>query len=337
MRKPKTQADVINTLEPQAIKAVDRVRARGMAQISQLWSDAKDQMKLAILHEYHRDFGADKWSLGIARAKGTLLRIERHISNVLNQFQADSTSIAAKSFRSVYREGVLRHAWILDQVTPESYDVNVPVTRMMRESAIQVYTGAAADQAWRDRWSNWLGAYQSALNQNIKLGAINASGPHEAADEVDDTKAGTPAYYLEDALSRVYQYQALSDYSQGITDLSESNPDMELEEIWQTRYNARVCDDCDANKGLTMDEADGDIPLHPNCECYWRLVPASFAELLQSGDIDDVELAKEMDGRNLVPDAMIIRNEAGEPAAKIIVSFEKWAEGFQNVIGTGAR
>ncbi len=331
----KHQDAVINDLEPKAQKAVDKVRTQALLRIDDMWDETKDVMKAMIAYEYRRDFGGDRWSLGMARAKGTLLRIERHVSQALNDFHARSVAVASKAFRSIYHEGVMRHAWILDQVTPGSYDVKIPTKRQFQEAGVNVYEGSEAGQIWRDRWSNWLGAYQSALNQNIRLGAINESDAEEATGEVDATKAGTPAYRIEDALDRVFQYQAATEYASALTDLSDANPDMGITEIWQTRYNARVCDDCDSQRGMTMDEAELDIPAHPNCECYWRLVPESFAELLRSGNAEDRALAEQMDAEGLVPSGMTILKDGQDVGAKMIVSYERWSAGMPKVIGAG--
>ena len=327
-----TQSQVIDDLEPRAIHAVDQVRATGAAAVRGLWREAKRDLRLLILHEYHRDFPGATWSLGLARAKGTLLRIERNNETILKRFTEESLSVAALAFRRVYRTAALRHAWILDQVTPESTTVKVPTKTGVAEAAVTVYTGADADLKWKERWNAWLGAYQSALNHNIRMNALNESSADDAAGEVDDTKAGSPAYDLEDALDRVYQYQALSSYSEALGDLADANPDMDVVEIWQTRYNARVCDDCDANRGLTVDDADGTIPLHPNCECYWRLVPKSFADLLADGDLSDQDLAEQLDALGVVPGGMAIRGDDGSVKAKAIISFERWLDGMKPVI-----
>lgn len=333
--RPRKQGAVLNELEPQAQRAVDQVRAMGSKQISRLWDEAKTDMRQAILHEYHRDFpGPDaRWSLAVARAKGTLLRIERDVNDILNRFHAESLHLAGTTFRRVYATAATRHAWVLDQITPPSYQIKVPMRRAMHESAVPVYTGSMANALWKDRWNLWVGSYQTALNANLRMNALNETDASAAADEVDQTKSGTPAYDLDAALDRIYNYQALQAYSDAMRDLSDANPDADITEIWQTRDNARVCDECDANKGLTPEEADNDIPAHPNCECYWRLVPASWADLLKSGDIDDQELARLLDARGEVPNSMILKDDDGNLVAHAIVSFERWSSAMPDVVG----
>ena len=57
------------------------------------------------------------------------------------------------------------------------------------------------------------------------------------------------------------------------------------------------------------------------------MVPASFAELLRSGDASDNELAAEMEREGIAPNALVIRDVNGSIIAKTIVDFERWVEG----------
>lgn len=335
MKRPRNQGAVIKELEAFALRAVDQVRDHGAKTISGLWEEAKTQIRQSILHEYYRDFPnvENRWSLGLARAKGTFLRIERDIAIVLNRFHAESIDLAAKSFTRVYVTASLRHGWIIDQVTPPSYDVAIPLKHQTREAAVAVYTGTGTETVWKDRWSAWMGAYQSALNNNLRMSVLSESSPNDAANEVDQTKPGTPAYDVGVALDRIYNYQALAAYSEALADLQDANQDLGLVEIWQTRDNQRVCDECDANRGMTAAEASNEIPAHPNCECYWRLVPASWADLLRSGDASEQDLAKILDARQEVPNSMILKDDDGNLVAHAIVSFERWSAGIPTVVG----
>ena len=64
-----------------------------------------------------------------------------------------------------------------------------------------------------------------------------------------------------------------------------------------------------------------------NCHCFTEMVPASFAELLRSGDASDNELAAEMEREGIAPNALVIRDVNGSIIAKTIVDFERWVEG----------
>lgn len=50
----------------------------------------------------------------------------------------------------------------------------------------------------------------------------------------------------------------------------------EVSVIWQTAGDDAVCPECEAMEGkaFSLEEADGLIPLHPNCRCAW--VPLEF-------------------------------------------------------------
>ena len=322
------QASAIVQMERESLKAVDQIAEQGARVINLLWEQTRDSLQSLILHEYRRDFGKGKWDVTMASAKGTLTRIEHAVYAVLEDFRRESAKVAEDAFEDVYRESALRWAWIIDSTTPPNITTNLPRAAMFREatSNIKVYKGPAAETAWKVRWSSWAGAYASALTQNIKLGAMGGSSADDAADEVDQTRAGSPASSLFEALDRVYWHQSVSVQAMAQRDLAEANPAMELEEIWNTREDARVCDDCDRNAGRTREKAYGDIPLHPRCNCYWRLVPASWADLLRTGNEDDRELARAMDAKGLVPSSMVIRDRKGRAVAATMISFKQWAK-----------
>jgi hypothetical protein len=326
------QEKTIEKYEAQMKQVLRKIRQSGMMNISLLWDQTKTTMKNHIRDIYRRDFGRQPWSLAMAARRGTMHRIDMMVGHVLGEFQQESISMVTKYLKDIYRQSTLRQAHILDSITPPSYKVHMPKNRMFSEVDIKTYQGPEADTAWKVRWSAWLDTYRTALNSNIKLGAMNSSSAMDVEDEVDATRAGTPAYETGDALNRIFNSQAISTQAQAQLDLADMNEDMDIEEIWQTSFGSRVCDICDGNLGKTRDEADDDIPAHPNCECYWRLVPAQWADLLKNGDASEAELAKWMDSKGIVPSSMVIRDEDGDPAGQVSVSFESWSEGQQKVI-----
>lgn len=321
------QDKVIERLENQNRQALRKIIKSGSSKIQGLWEDSKRLMRAGIREFYRQDFGRSTWNISLAARRGTLHKIDSMIGRVLEDFQHESMTVASRHFKELYRQSVLRGAYILDMVTPDSFKVHLPRNRMFTEAAIFTYQGPDADTAWKVRWSAWMDAYRSAINSNLRMGALNDSEASDAEDEVNATRAGSPAYETGDALDRIFLTQAISIQTMAHLDLSEANEEMGLEEIWQTSFSARVCDICDDNKGLTREEADDDIPAHPNCECYWRLVPANWADLLRSGDADDEKLARWMDANGVVPSSMIVRNDDGDPVGRVIVKFEDWMEG----------
>lgn len=329
------QDKVIERLENLAQQALRKIRLQGSKHIAALWETSKRLMRTGIREFYRRDFGSSTWNMALAARRGTFYRIDMMVGHVLTDFHQESISVANAFFNLVYREATLRQAYILDMVTPDSYKVKLPRNRMFAEADIDdtSYMGPNSDTTWKVRWSAWLDTYRTAINSNLRLGALNENTADDAENEVDATRAGSPAFETGDALNRIFVSQAVTVAAIASRDLSKLNEDMEMEEIWQTSLSARVCDICDAYKGFTAEEVDDDIPAHPNCECYWRLVPAQWAKLLRSGEADEVELAKWMDANGVVPGAMIIRNDEGDPVGKVIVKFEDWVEGRKALTG----
>ncbi len=321
-----TQQQVIDKLEPQAIKAIDQLRDRGAIAVSKLWENEKANLRRIIMEVYQRDFPRDSWT--IVSAKASLDRISHATSFSLSAFLRSITQTSADVFRDLYRQSALRSAWILDQVTPDTVKVNLPQSGLFRESSVGVtYQGPNADTAWRARISQWTDAYHASLIQNLKLGAMNESAMSDAIDEVDATRAGTPAMDLGYVFDRIFMYQAQSVIVGGQVDVAKANRALGVKEIWQTRYNARVCEICDEQAGKTPEEATEEMPPHPNCECYWRLVPASFADLLTSDQFGDHELARRIDAAQLPYSGMYVRDGEGGVAAMTTITFQKWLDG----------
>jgi hypothetical protein len=334
--RPK-QESVIERLEKETVSRVRDLEDTGVLAIRRLWNRTAGLIRQDIAGEYTRDFHRSTWNIVLAARFGTLNRIDQRVGGRLREFHEASLRYISGHLRELYKTSVLRNAWILDQVTPPSYQVRLPhssvVLESMREGAT-VYQGPDVDTSWKVRWNAWTDAYRGSLNQNLKLGAMNESTLDDALDEVDATQPGTPRSSLLDALERVYRHQAETTYIMGQGDVREANPDFEITEIWQNRYYKRVCEDCEMNQGLEREEADGEIPLHPNCGCYWRMVPKSWAELLRSGNHSDRELARMMDAQGVVPNTMVVLDDNGNMVGSVIMTFDKWAEGQAKVIAT---
>lgn len=322
-----TQDRTIERLETEVLRAIDKIVDDGSRAIQVVWEEAKGSIRNVIADEYRRNFPRGTWSMvnDPRVTMNVISSINRRVAGILESFHQASLILASTSFREVYYQGVLRNAWLIDQVTPPSMDVKLPKSPLFRE-ADPVYRGPESDTAWKVRWSAWMDAYRNALDQNLRLGAMNNSEPADAIAEVDATRPGSPQMDMWDAIERVYGNQSEVVYSSAQHDVADANPEFDIVEIWQTRYYDRVCDFCDDQRGLTIDEAESDIPAHPNCGCYWRLVPASWAKLLRAGNMDERAMAQAMDASGEVPNAMLIFNDDGKLVGSTIVEYEAWSD-----------
>lgn len=327
------QQTVMERLERENLRAIDKIVEAGALETRAMWESAKEAIRNTIMREYRQAFGSQTWNVMEAASRGVLHRISMYAAEDLAQFHERSVRHVARVLREVYKQGVLRQAWALDQITPPSRKVALPNTSLLREAASD-YRGPDDDTTWKLRWSAWTDAYLSSLNQNLKLGAINSSTIGDAADEVEATRPGSPSADMWDALSRIFGNQTEIAYAMAASDVADANPDFGVDEVWQTRAYIRVCDICEANAGLTKEEASDSIPAHPNCGCFWRLVPRTWVSLLKSGDANDRATARAMDAAGQVPNAMLVRDEEGKLVGATIVKFEDWVFGqFKSAVG----
>ena len=278
-----------------------------------------------ILHVYQTYFPNRRWDLPSYHASGAYHVMTYGLHEKLNQFQNNSRQIAKTTVNQLYKQSILRHAWVLDQTTPPSFRVRIPHKMKLMEAQVAYYRGADATRQFEQRWNAWNDAYYNGLLTNLKMNALNSSTAGDAADEVDATRVNTPASGLMDALQRIYDFESSFAINDAIRLVSHVNEEAEVEQIWETRRNATVCDDCDENEGLSEEECDDEIPLHPNCRCYWRMVPKEWAEMLRSGNAEDYETAVDMDSQGLVPTAMAIKDLSGDLAGQTTVTFGKWS------------
>lgn len=325
------QPQVAASLHRATNKALDAMLFKTQRQLANTWMQTRRQLQADIVSAYRASrAGSGKWSLPAYRGGGHEAHLRRDIANVLARFRLNTTLIIRPALKGLLRESQLRHAWVLDQVTPESRRVKVPV-RTAREAASMVQV--VSKTSWNDRWTHWVDAYSDALSRNLAMNAMNESTISDAVDEVDATTVNTPKSTLDNALSRIFNYEAQMMIMAGEDDVVGLNDDLISTEVWKTRDDANVCDDCDFNEGLTVDESDGDIPLHPNCNCFWLMVPKSYARLLRSGNEDDQDLARQLQARGIAPEALVIRGEDGKIAGKAVVDFSAWKAGQYGVLG----
>jgi hypothetical protein len=322
-------------LHAESIKDLHGKVDGGWKKIDKRWKETRRALRSHIMDTYRQYFGNGPWDLAAFAASGANHAMFGGVTNRLEEFKHYSMAEAKKQLNDIYKHSILRHAWILDQLTPPCYKTRIPHRfRLYEADIIQVYQGAQASARWQNRWTAWVDAYNTSLISNLRLGAINASNMSDSADEVDATRAGSPMYDLVDALNRIFESQAIYAISAGEQTVANVNGDAGVEEIWQTVHDFSVCEICEPLDGLTVEEA-GVPPEHPNCRCYLRIVPASWAELLRAGDIEDQMLAKTMDAQGLVPNAMVIRDEAGQTVGYDIVDFGRWIDDNVHAVGAG--
>lgn len=324
----RTQTQVLERLERTTLQAIDQMIGEQELELQSMWEATKSKLRMYIRHEYAQDFHGEYWNFADALRRGTFERIQKRTHALLTSFFDESSNTFAGHLKHLRRESMLRAAWMLDQVTPPSMRARLPAGFALMEAQV------LPEPQWNDRWGAWLDSYQNSLNSNLRMGALNNSTPEDASDEVDATRPGSPTTDMWSALNRIYHHESYSTYASAQGDVAKANDQFNLTEIWQTRYYKRVCDICEENRGLTREEATDDIPAHPNCECFWRVVPASWVALMRSGNADEREIAKAMDAADEVPDMMLVMNNQGELVGAATVEFGDWvAEKMKVVIG----
>lgn len=270
------QGSTIKRLQKETFKSIDILSKKHQRSLIQNWKYARRDLRSVIVDSYRASVSRGTWSTpAFNRVKPAM---GARIRAILQQFHAKTVPSVKNGVKAVYDASVMRHAWALDQVTPENYRIHIPARKLLREAEI-----INDPSAFESRWAQWIEAYNSALVNNLSLNAINSGSSDDAADLVDSTRANFPAYRLIDALKRIFDTEVISAISDGEEMVGDINGDAIEEEIWRTRGDLRVCDDCDENEGHAVDDV-GFPPEHPNCHCFTEVVPVSFAELLRSGD-----------------------------------------------------
>lgn len=330
------QGNVIERLEKETLRAFDKIVDAGLNKTNRSWENTKNEIKRTISDYYVGAFGSSTWNIVDATHSQVLTKIDLAVGVLLNRYHAESVGIVTRTLREIYREIALRHAWMIDQVTPPSYKAKLPPSPLLRE-AEGTYRGPDADTSWKVRWSAWSDAYRDALYQNLRLGALNESTVADARNEVEATRPGSPQSTMWDAFKRIMEHQTEVSFVMAAMDVVSANPDMGIEEVWQTRYYDRVCEICQSNQGLTREQADGDIPAHPNCGCYWRLVPKSWASLLRKGTDEEKAMARAMDAHGEVPNQMLVFNDDGKLVGSVVIKFEEWMGDHESAISGGVR
>jgi hypothetical protein len=317
------QSVVTARLEKENRVAMRRFENGSRAGMLSLWNYYKQELRKAVISRYgYASVAGQNWTLATAR-QGALQAMRQDNSDILAAFKRDGKRYIGQQLERNYRMEYLRQAWALDMTTPPKCK---PILKpnFREASAVKVYSGRDAVTKWFDRFDAWTNAYQSATYNHLMLNAVNEGSSADAAKEIDATRVGTPAMGFWDIIDRLFTSQMLLHQAYGREDFAEQNNELLMTEIWQTMEDERVCEICGPLNGVPMSDVEEDQPAHPNCRCFSRLVPKSYADLLAG---EDPEAAHELDRRGLVPDAMIIRDESGTISGLVMVNFDKWLDG----------
>ena len=331
--KAKRQGDVVENLEKSVRAAMRKLEKGSIAGLSALWENTSRNLKASLLMEYKRATPHGRWDIERAKATGTLYRMERIIMRHMEDFKQSARVYIGKELKTHYDHEFLTSAYILDQVTPPNHHIKItPGLTPAHEAVIKA--GPTAAIMWFQRFDGWASAYESALKQNIMLNAINGGIADSVAADVDATRAGTPAVTFWDAMGRLFLNEILAAQEAARSMMVGLNADAVSEEIWQTSERENVCLDCWPRNGKTRTELeaegeDEDPPLHPNCACWYRVMPKDWIELSKS----DPVLAHALDVAEAVPDGMYIRDEQGNIKAAAVVSFSDWTKDKLSVGG----
>jgi len=293
------------------------------------WSRARTTMEGVIMREYRRDFGRQRWDITAATSKGTLERIMTGVDECLSYFLGQAAHLIDAGRKVNKKQEILRQLWMLDQLSPPSRAPLIPVA-VMQEAGRK-----PPPASWQEALTAWLQSYRDGLQANLRMEALHSGSLMDAADEIAGTRVDgfNPAYKLEVlASSEILRAQAAGRADVALANGSprrrkreaDTMGGMVAEEIWQTMEDGRVCPDCDELDGESIAHIGEEPPLHPNCRCFARLVPAEWAGMLRSGDADEKEAALRMDDEGLVSDAMAIRSATGDLIAHAVVSFSDW-------------
>jgi len=318
-------------LQRAVMASLGQITKRHLSALLGEWKECRRDLIGAIAQTYKLTAPTGKWNVHGYRTSGAKGWLTSFLQRRMAMFQATSTAMMRQAFKDIKKKSALQHAWLLDQVTPGHNTVRTP-DNIKREALSPI-----DPEIWVDRWAQWVESYEHALAGNIAMHAVNEGDLAGAIDEVDATRMNTPASTLERALTRLVEFKSYESIALGEDEIAEMNDDLIQEEIWMTSGRKNICEDCADNEGKTVDEADGDIPLHPNCECFWEMHPKSYGNLLRSGNPEDRELANEMDQRGLDNGSLVIRGADGEISAKAIVTFSAWMAGTSKVLSGGMR
>jgi len=329
MRKFTDQKAILAKLEKETRVAQRDLENDNVRHMMSGVSETKRMMRDLIVSEYMNDFGSLQWDLPTAKHRGTLLRIEKGLTEILNSFGRLAVKHLHDSIVKNRQQEVLRGLWMLDNTVPPKTNVYALNGLEIKESDIPL----EGEPEWSLKIHTWNELLKRQAMSQLQAQALHRTSISDAAKAVD-AKIPLPQgnYDYESLLERLTTNEILNAQAAGRGDVAEANSDIVEQEVFLTLDDARVCDECDQEEGKEVDESN-QPPLHVNCRCYTSIVPKQWADLLRSGDSDDNELANHLEDLGLVPTSMAIRGPDGELQGRVVVEFDTFANKYGPLIG----
>lgn len=325
------QKIVTKRLNTETRRVMRQMENAGLRSIKTSWEMTKTHMKGAIAAAIIQDFGTGGWNAGQARRRGTFIKIERAVRPLIDTFVERNRKHIVPFLREARFAEMSRTLWMMSQLVPPAVKIKIPLghhhhATAVRESAadnLSISVQNVTDSKYIERLNAWLQAYRDNLTHNLNLGAINGGTLEDAIAEVDATKIGSPSVQAWDAIERLFStefIQQTQGAGGGHDDAMAANDDAPFIEVWNAYSDGMVCDECAAQDGKTRDEvdammggSDNDIPLHPNCRCWWSVEPDKWGELAGTGRADGFS-----------PTTMILRGEDGRIGGVGVITYGDW-------------
>ncbi len=207
--------------------------------------------------------------------------LQRQIKLGLMKVDATGKPWSAKYIESAYKRGAMR-AYV--QARPETMGETVDFYRGKRsqflESSFQAPEAVSKVQLLTLRTFDELEGISGAMSQKISRvlssGMVDGKGPRELAremfKEVNGISRARARTIARTEIIHAHAEGQLDSFEQlgveGVSPMAE----------WLTAGDNEVCDECEPLQGvvMTIEEARGLLPRHPNCRCAW--IPAGVGE-----------------------------------------------------------
>ena len=327
--KQRTRLEALELTNRRAMYAHEQATVKDLADKFQRTKEAlKGELARVYTHCFHHEASEFRK----AKQMGFEDHWRKASAAVVSGFLHEAAVAFNKHLNTNWKEEVLRQCWALDMTTPAHIRVKVPQLRRAQESAIEGIVTIAPRADWLTRWAAWISGYADNVTRNVNMATFDGADLEAMLKKVDSTKVGQPSVDVWAALERMARTEMLYQQQGARDEAMAANGELVEEEVWQTMEDTSVCEICADNLGSTRTDASDDIPVHPNCRCFWRLVPKEFGELMRS----DPEAAAALDERGIAPDALVIWDaEHKEIKAMAVVDFEEWKneEGRNNTYG----
>ena len=257
----------------------------------------------------------------------------------LKEFRSQLVALTGTVMRDTHRLSYLLQSWILDSITPP----NIKVVPKM--ATLQGYRPAGRarafgkKEAWQDeppkgtpdtnkatgeqtpsyehRIDRWLKGYSQYMSAAVSAGMVGMDSPDALGRRL--AQVGAPeGISVADVLKRLVQTQVNISVVDGIEDVAKDWAPVITRRIWQTMLDGAVCPLCAENQDKVEDEWTANIPAHPWCRCWPRVVPVDWRTLAGSSAMPGAD-----------PDEMVVIDPAtGKPLALMRFTFDRWIQTF---------